>query len=169
MDGVVQHLLRYVSEQNVKELVPICDEENPIESTEGMRTWYTSKPNFPATKSHISHVVGDSSWEGYVANVFEKSEHIVSYAKNDHLGFQVFYLWSGSKRKYLPDFLLKLKNGKYLVVEIKGKDSPQNKAKRDALSHWCHAISTVGGFGIWCWDVAFQPSDIHDIVAKHAA
>ena len=91
MDGVVQHLLRYVSEQNVKELVPICDEENPIESTEGMRTWYTSKPNFPATKSHISHVVGDSSWEGYVANVFEKSEHIVSYAKNDHLGFQVFH------------------------------------------------------------------------------
>jgi hypothetical protein len=33
--------------------------------------WYTSKPCFPAIKSHISHLVGDSAWEGHAANVFE--------------------------------------------------------------------------------------------------
>ena len=25
-----------------------------------------------------------------------------------------------------------------------------------------------GGFGIWCWDVAFEPAKVHDIVAAHA-
>lgn len=24
-----------------------------------------------------------------------------------------------------------------------------------------------GGFGAWCWDVAFQPAQIQDILAKH--
>ena len=44
-----------------------------------------------------------------------------------------------------------------LALEIKGTDSPQNKAKRDALSEWGKAINGTGGFGQWAWDVAFKP------------
>ena len=47
-------------------------------------------------------------------------------------------------------------------------DSPQNKAKRDALSEWVMAINGTGGFGQWAWDVAFKPSDVQDIVTNHA-
>jgi type III restriction enzyme len=65
-------------------------------------------------------VVGDASWEQYAANIFEKSYAVLSYAKNDHLGFQIFYLWAGSRRRYVPDFLVRLSNGKTLVLEIKG-------------------------------------------------
>src|SRR3546814_9405424 len=50
-----------------------------------MRTWYTTKPNMATVRSQISHVVGDSTWEGHAANVFEKSGKVVSYVKNDHL------------------------------------------------------------------------------------
>jgi type III restriction enzyme len=168
IDLVVQHLMQSVFEQNRNKLTPIFDEENPIGSTGQMRTWYTTKPNFSAVKSHISHVVGDSSWEGHAANVFEKSSDIFAYAKNDHLGFQVQYLWSGSRRRYVPDFLVKYSNGKILVLEIKGTDSPQNKAKRNALAEWINAVNESGGFGTWCWDVAFTPADINDIIARHA-
>ena len=94
---------------------------------------------------------------------------MLSYAKNDHLGFQVFYLWGGSRRRYIPDFLVRLSNGKTLVLEIKGEDSPQNRAKRDALGEWVAAVNSVGGFGRWCCDVAFEPAKIQDIIAKHAA
>jgi hypothetical protein len=38
--------------------------------------WYTSKPCFPAIKSHISHLVGDSAWEGHAANVFEGRDEV---------------------------------------------------------------------------------------------
>lgn len=167
IDLVVQHLLRFVTQQNISKLAPIYDEENPIGSTAQMRTWYTTKSNNPTMRSHISHVVGDSAWEQYAANIFENHQGVEAYAKNDHLGFQIHYLWSGSRRRFIPDFIVKLSNGKTLVLEIKGEDSPQNKAKRDALAEWAAAIGTVGGFGNWCWDVAYQPGEVRDILDRH--
>jgi type III restriction enzyme len=59
--------------------------------------------------------------------------------------------------------------GTTLALEIKGTDSPQNKAKRDALNEWVKAINAAGGFGRWTWDVAFKPSEVQDIITKHAA
>ena len=57
IDLVIQHVLRNVTEQNTERLTPVFDEENPIGATGRMRTWYTTKPCFPTTKSHISHLV----------------------------------------------------------------------------------------------------------------
>ena len=168
IDLIVQHVMRHITEQNTERLTPVFDEENPIGATGQMRTWYTSKPCFPAIKSHISHLVGDSAWEGHAANVFESRDEVIAYAKNDHLGFQIQYMWAGSRRRYVPDFLVRLSSGKMLALEIKGTDSPQNKAKRDALSEWVKAINGTGGFGQWAWDVAFKPSEVQDIVTKHA-
>jgi type III restriction enzyme len=169
IDLVVQHVLSNVTEQNTERLTPVFDEENPIGATGLMRTWYTTKPCFPTTKSHISHLVGDSAWEGHAANVFEKREDVLAYAKNDHLGFQIYYMWAGSRRRYVPDFLVRLAGGTILALEIKGTDSPQNKAKRDALNEWVKAINAAGGFGRWAWDVAFKPGEVQDIITKHAA
>lgn len=168
IDLVVQHVMRHVTEQNTERLTPVFDEDNPIGATGQMRTWYTAKPCFPAIKSHISHLVGDSSWEGHAANVFEGRDDVVGYAKNDHLGFQIQYMWSGSRRRYVPDFLVRLSCGKTLVLEIKGADSPQNTAKRDALNEWVYAINGTGGFGAWCWDVVFSPTDLQDTISRHA-
>jgi type III restriction enzyme len=167
IDVVVQHLLRFVVEQNQERIEPVFDEEYPIGSTRYMRTWYTTKPCHPTQRSQISHMVADSAWEQYGANVFEKSELVSAYAKNDHLGFQVYYLWNGARRRFVPDFLVKLQSGKILVLEIKGEDSEQNRAKRSALDAWVKGVNAKGGFGAWCWDVAFQPAQIQDIVRKH--
>lgn len=166
-DLVVQHLVKHVEEQNVASIEPVFDPEQPIGSTRVMRTWYTTKGNQPTKRSQISHVVGDSSWEIYAANIFDSSDLVSAYAKNDHLGFQIYYLWGGSRRRFLPDFIVRLANGKTLVLEIKGEDSPQNVAKRDALKLWVDAVNAKGGFGKWCWDVAFEPAQVHDIVQRH--
>ncbi len=164
LDGIVQHLLRYLSEQNLERMEPVFDEEMPIGSTRLMRTWYTTKHCIPTTKSQISHAVADGTWEQYVADVLEKSEHVVAYAKNDHLGFHVHYLWNGSKRRYVPDYLIRLANGATLVLEVKGQDSPQNKAKRSALDVWVQAVNAKGGFGVWRWNVIFEPAQIYDVL-----
>lgn len=166
-DLVVQHLVKHVEQRNVASIEPVFDPEQPIGSTRAMRTWYTTKGNQPTKRSQISHVVGDSSWEIYAANIFDSSDLVSAYAKNDHLGFQIFYLWGGSRRRFLPDFIVRLANGKTLVLEIKGEDSPQNVAKRDALKLWVDAVNAKGGFGTWCWDVAFEPAQVHDIVRQH--
>ncbi|MFZ1838758.1 MAG: hypothetical protein WAU20_08535, partial [Dokdonella sp.] len=100
--------------------------------------------------------------------VLEGSNHVAAYAKNDHLGFQVYYLWNGARRRYVPDFLIRLSNGKTLVLEIKGQDSPQNKAKRAAMDAWVVGVNQKGGFGMWCCDVVYEPAQTHDILARHA-
>jgi len=71
------------------------------------------------------------------------------------------------RRRYLPDFLIRLTNGKTLILEIKGEDSEQNRAKRAALAVWVQAVNEKGGFGVWCWDVAFEPARIQDILDRH--
>ena len=169
VDILVQHLLRFVTEQNQERIEPVFDEEFPIGSTRAMRTWYTTKVCHPTQRSQISHMVADSAWEQYGANLLETSRQVVAYAKNDHLGFQIYYLWNGARRRFIPDFLIRLSNGKTLVLEIKGEDSEQNRAKRSALDAWVKGVNAKGGFGTWCWDVAFQPAQIHDIVQKHGA
>jgi type III restriction enzyme len=168
IDLIVQHLLRYVSEQNLEHIEPVFDEERPIGSTREMRTWYTTKRCRPTQKSQISHVVADSAWEQYAANAFEKSALVVSYAKNDHLGFQLYYLWNGARRRYIPDFLIRLANGKTLILEMKGADSDQDRAKRSALDAWVLGVNAKGGFGVWCWDVVFEPARVNDVLVRHS-
>ena len=169
LDLIVQHLLRFVYEQNMERFEPVFDGDMPIGSTAYMRTWYTTKPCQPTVRSQISHVIFDeSAWEKYTADALEKSDVVEAYAKNDHLGFNIYYLWNGSKRRFIPDFLIELKNGKTLVLEIKGQDSEQNRAKRAALDVWVKGVNAKGGFGIWCHDVALKPEQVHDILIKHS-
>jgi len=49
-----------------------------------------------------------------------------------------------------------------------GEDSEQNRAKRAAPAAWIEAVNAKGGFGVWSWDVAFQPAQMQDILARHA-
>ncbi len=165
----MQHLLRFVREQNFERIEPVFDEEYPIGSTRYMRTWYTTKLCTPTRRSQISHVVADSAWEQHAANVLESSPLVEAYAKNDHLGFQIYYLWNGARRRFLPDFLIRLANGKTLVLEIKGESSEQDRAKRSALDAWVKAVNTKGGFGSWASDVVFEPAQMQDVIAKYAA
>jgi len=92
--------------------------------------------------------------------------------KNDHIGFEINYIFDGVFRKYRPDYLVRLSNGSQLIIEVKGQDSPENQAKRHYLDEWVKAVSAHGGFGIWSWGVCFEPSDlptlIHKAVAQHS-
>lgn len=169
IDRIVAHVVTHVQQQNCERLEPVFDNEFPIGSTQLMRTWYSTKPCLDTVKSQISHVVADSTWEAYTANVLEKRKEVQSFAKNDHLGFNIYYLWRGSKRKFVPDFLIKLSNGKQLVLEIKGEDSEQNRAKRMALDAWVRAVNSRGGFGTWCWDVVKgEPAGVDDVIVHHS-
>ena len=168
LDGMVQHVMRHVEQQNRERLEPVFDEEKPLSSTRAMRTWYSTKTCLPTQKSQISHMLADSAWEQHAANLLEMDARVVAYAKNDHLGFQIVYLWNGVRRRYLPDFLVRFSNGRTLVLEIKGEDSEQNRAKRAALEIWVQAVNAKGGFGLWCCDVAFSPAQVMDILLRHA-
>ena len=96
----------------------------------------------------------------------DRNKNVDAWVKNDHLGFEVVYLFQGERHKYRPDFLVRLKSGVKLVLETKGQDTQQDKVKRDFLDEWIKAVNQHGGFGIWKWAVSNHPKDVAGILAK---
>lgn len=90
------------------------------------------------------------------------------WVKNDHLGFEVLYMFKGVAHKYRPDFLIRLTSGTMLILEVKGQDTEKDKTKRKFLDEWVQAVNNKGGFGTWTWAVSFTPSDIGEILAEYA-
>ena len=144
----------------------VLDRQRPIRATGDMLPWYTSKPCGETEKSHVNKCVFDSTWEASEAFALDRDPHVVAWAKNDHLGFEIHYVFQGLVRKYRPDFLVRLTSGATLVLEVKGQDTPQDRAKRAALAEWVAAVNEHGGFGRWTWGVSFSPGDVAAVVAR---
>ncbi len=164
MSRVIQHVLDAVRQENSERLEPVFDRDHPIRSTGGMSAWYTGKPCHVTHKSHINVCVYDSAWEASDAFALENSESVAAWVKNDHLGFEIPYLYQGVVRKYRPDFLVRLAGGEMLLLETKGEESEQDQVKHRYLEEWVQAVNAHGGFGQWKWAVARQPGEIRDVL-----
>jgi type III restriction enzyme len=168
MTRLVQHLFSHIRQESTESLAPVFDHERPIRSTGDMRPWYTGRPCIHAAHSHINQCVVDGTWEAAAAEELDRNPRVIAWAKNDHLGFEILYIHRGAVRKYRPDFLIRLSNTLNLVLEIKGQDNEESRAKRPALEEWIQAVNGSGGFGLWSGAVAYAPDDIKDILAKEA-
>lgn len=168
MSRVVQHVWEAVRQENTERLTPVFDRDHPIRATGDMRTWYTGKPCERTRKSHINVCVYDSTWEASDAFALDDSEAVAAWVKNDHLGFEVLYVYRGVVRKYRPDFLVRLANGDMLVLETKGQDTEQDQVKRRYLDEWAKAVNAHGAFGRWRCAVAKSPGEIRYILIQGA-
>lgn len=168
MSRIVQHIWEAVRFENTERLEPVFDSDHPIRATGDMRTWYTGRPCERTKRSHINVCVYDSTWEASDAFALDDGDSVGAWAKNDHLGFEVLYVYRGVVRKYRPDFLVRLTSGDTLILETKGQDTEQDQVKRRYLDEWAQAVNAHGGFGRWRWAVAHHPGEIKDILLKHA-
>jgi type III restriction enzyme len=169
MTKVVQHIWEAIRFENAEKLEPVFDRDRPIRSTGDMGTWYTGRPCERNNRSHINFSVYDSAWEANEAFELDRNSDVDAWVKNDHLSFEILYVYRGVVRKYRPDFLVRFKSGNLLVLETKGKDTEQDRRKREFLSEWVNAVNGHGGFGHWSWDVSLNPGDIKDILARHCS
>ena len=161
---VVQHMWESIIPENTESMVPVFDTDRPIVSTGDMRTWYTGKPCEFTKRSHINFCVYDSTWESADAFQLDHSGKVDAWVKNEHLGFEVLYVFKGVVHKYRPDFIVRLKTGDFLVLETKGQDTDQDKTKREFLDQWVRAVNEHGGFGKWGWAIARRPGEVLEIL-----
>lgn len=159
----IEHAIR-ISSKEAPSLV--LDSVRPLRSTSKAMAWYTSKPTQPVQKTQMSHVVVDSTWEGSVAFELERDHipELVAWVKNDHLGFEIYYLWQGLVKTYYPDFILKFENNRYLILEVKGQTTEQDRAKIQAAREWVKAVNLDGRFGKWEFKVLDDPRDFLSVV-----
>ena len=88
--------------------------------------------------------------------------------KNDHIGFEIRYIYDGGAHKYRPDFLAKLSTDEILILEIKGEADQKDEVKRQATREWIRAVNQHGGFGKWHPEpaVSKRPDDIPVILVN---
>ena len=166
MARIVRHFWQAIECHNTEKAVPVFDDSHPIRSTSDMRPWRTGKPCKPAQKSHVNYCVYDSTWEASESFELARNKAVEAWVKNDHLGFEILYVYNGIVKKYRPDFLVRMKSGEMLVLETKGQQAEADNAKHDYMRGWISAVNQHGGFGQWAFAVSSQPSDIKDILAK---
>lgn len=169
MSRIVTHIRQYVEDHQSESKRLVFDEVRPIRSSGDMLPWYTSRPCGRTKRSHINFCVYDGAWEACEAFHLDRKDTkdlVKAWVKNDHIGFEVGYLFKGAFRKYRPDYLIRLANDAMLVLEVKGQERERDGAKWNALAAWCDAVNEDGRFGRWCWDVSRSPSDVLDILGR---
>ena len=94
-------------------------------------------------KSVFNRVTGDSHFELEFAAFLENCLDVVSYVKNEFsLHFKLDYInTDGDISNYYPDFVVKLTNGRVIVVETKGREDLDVPRKMQRLSQWCEDVN----------------------------
>jgi len=153
-----------LSHVGTRPIKAILDPYNPVGSTlhvnfntSKQTRWQTSP-----TRCHINWAVTDSDWEAEFCRVVEQHPKVRAYVKNHNLGFDVPYRYGSVARKYRPDFIVLIDDGRppiddqpdllQLVVEIKGyrgEDAKDKKLTMDA--YWVPGVNNSKSFGRWAF------------------
>ena len=138
----------------------ILDPYNPVGTTAHVR-FNTSRElrwETDSRRCHINWVVLDSDWEAEFCRVAETHPRVIAYAKNHNLGLEVPYRYGSEMRRYLPDFIVLIDDGRgkadplHLIVEIKGyrrEDAKEKKATMD--TYWIPGVNRLAEHGRWAF------------------
>jgi type III restriction enzyme len=127
--------------------------------------FHTGKTLHDVQRCHLNAAVFDMDWERQAGELLGSHPAVEAWVKNDRLGFVVPYRKEGTLRKYLPDFLVELKNGDQLIVEIKGQ-AGDAAIKKAAAERWCRAVNNDGRFGSWAYHLCFGLAELRAVLDK---
>ena len=132
--GIVTTLL---GERPIK---AVLDPYNPTGSTAHVHFTTSRKTRVKtrADRCHVNWAVCDSDWEAELCRVVEAHARVRAYVKNHNLGLEVPYRYGSETRRYLPDFVVLVDDGRgdddllRLVVEVKGywRRTPRSRRRR---------------------------------------
>jgi type III restriction enzyme len=134
----------------------------------------TAKPVYvtdPA-KCHVTHVAMDSLWEGKLAQALEEMDEVEAYVKNQGLGFTIPYTLNGEEKSYVPDYIIRLRDGGEeplnLVLEVTGERKKDKAVKVEtARTLWVPAVNNHGGFGRWAFLEVTDPWDAQNTIRAY--
>lgn len=145
-----------------RQVKAILDPYNPTGSTAhvGFNTsreerWETLGP---PPKNHVNWVILDSGWEAEFCRVAESHPRVLAYTKNHNLDLNVPYRFGSQPRAYLPDFIVKVDDGRgpddhlNLIVEVKGYRREDAKEKKSTMdTYWIPGVNHLGAYGRWAF------------------
>lgn len=96
-------------------------------------------------KSIFNRIIGDSNLELQFARFLENCDDVISYSKNYlQINFKLDYINAdGGIANYYPDFIVKLADGKIIIVETKGQEDLDVLLKIKRLRQWVEDINAI--------------------------
>ena len=109
-------------------------------------------------KCHVNRAVCDNNWEATFCRIIDKHPKVISYVKNHGLGLEVPYLMGSTPRTYVPDFIVRVDDGRgpedplNLIAEVKGYRGEDAVAKANTMaSYWVPGVNNLGYYGRWAF------------------
>lgn len=100
---------------------------------------------------------------------------VACYVRNEGLGFAIPYDYEGLSHVYEPDYLVRLvptpdRPRRTLILEIKGYETDEERAKHTAARRWVSAVNHWGGEGGWAFHVCKDPQVLgHELRAMFSS
>ncbi|MBI2774311.1 MAG: DEAD/DEAH box helicase family protein [Chloroflexi bacterium] len=121
------------------------------------------------TKSHLNYVVIDNDWEAKLAQTVESMPEVLSYVKNQGLGLQIPYTFEGTPANYLPDYVVRVNDGRgeplNVLLEVTGERKKQKAEKvATAKTKWVPAVNALGAYGRWAFIEVTDPWDAGNLI-----
>ncbi|MFZ1268510.1 MAG: DEAD/DEAH box helicase family protein, partial [Anaerolineae bacterium] len=161
--------------QGERPIKAVLDSYNPTGSTLHVN-FNTSKMNRWQTdprRCHVNWVILDSDWEAEFCRVAESHPRVRAYVKNHNLGLEVPYRYGSETRRYIPDFIVLVDDGRgdddllHLIVEIKGYRREDAKEKKSTMeTYWAPGVNHLGVYGRWAFA---EFTEVYQIQADFAA
>lgn len=164
VERIVNHVWHFIVQVDSSSLCVVFDEEKPIMSTSEVRPWQTRRPTVQTVRSHLNRCVVDSGWEASASFPLDAHPAVAAWVKNDHLGFVIKYLDRGEEHPYTPDFIVRMTDGRMLILEVKGQKQPEDQAKWNAAADWVKAVNENGSWGSWGFASAEGFGEVHRVL-----
>lgn len=153
-----------IGREGERKVLPVLAQFDKVGSTRYV-DFLTVKPVSDTEKSHVNYVVADTEeWEQGVAKKLEGMDEVISYVKNQNLGFVIPYEHQGVERAYVPDYIARIDVGENellnLIIEVTGKKDDKKALKtKTARELWVPAVNNHGEYGRWAF---LEIQDIHE-------
>ncbi len=109
-----------------------------------------SRPTLTATKTIFTRVPCDNEFEKRFGQFLEDAPDVVAFAKlPERFGFVIEYTdTAGNLRYYEPDFVARLSDNTYALLETKGREDTDVAHKDRAAQIWCENATLLTG-AVW--------------------
>jgi type III restriction enzyme len=143
-----------------KPVKAMLDSYNPTGSTHyvNFNTTKLLRWEPDSRRCQLNWLILDSELEGELCRVVESHPKVISYVKNQNMGFEVPYRYGSINRIYIPDFIVLVDDGRgkdnplHIVIEVKGYRGEDAKEKKTTMEiSWIPGINNLKTYGRWAF------------------